>query len=190
MCLLSPWSRERLQDLWNKKKNFITSISVTEVVCTADTFPVDCFDRYLHRQEVKELAKLNIKKNHLYQLYLSPKLPGYWLQQPVFLKIYFLFPLQCFSWRCYSFAFLLTDRSINSKAVIEFKEITVFKTKNRSFIIFPMYNQPDSKGIRSFEYLNMAEVATIVFLSHQCYKHLQFHIFNSDPALKDKAIFQ
>lgn len=135
-----------------QEKNPITSISITKVVCTVDMFPMNCLYQYLHRQEAKKLAKLNKKqKNHLYKLYLSLKLPGYWLQQAVFLKIYFLLPLQRFNWRCYSFAFLLTDRSIIPKVLREFKEIIIFKTKNRSFIIFTMYNLLDnSKGVRPF----------------------------------------
>lgn len=139
-------------------------------------FPMNCLYQYLHRQEAKKLAKLNKKtKNHLYKLYLSHKLPGYWLQQLVFLKIYFLLPLQCFNWRCYSFAFLLTDRSINSKVLREFKEIIIFKTKNRSFIIFTMYNLLDnSKGARplkNFEY------------GCGCY-----HCFSQPPMLQVSAI--
>lgn len=50
---------------------------------------------------------------------------------PFFLKIYFQFPLQCFSWRRYSLEFLMTDRSTN---FTQFEEITIFKLKTWSTV--------------------------------------------------------
>lgn len=58
--LVEPLVRGMTARPMKQEKNPITSISVTEVVCTVDILPVDCFNQYLHRQEAKELAKLNI----------------------------------------------------------------------------------------------------------------------------------
>lgn len=152
MCSLSPWSGEWLQDLGKRKKPHYIHISHGGCVYSRHV-PSGLLRPTPSQAGSKGISKTQYKtKNHLYQLYLSPKLPGYWLQQPVFLMIYFPFSLQCFSWRCYSSAFLLTDRSIISKVLTEFKEITIFKTENRSSIIFPMYCLPDnSNGVRSFK---------------------------------------
>lgn len=58
--LVEPLVRGMTARPMKQEKKPITSISVTEVVCTVDRLPVDCFNQYLHRQEAKELAKLNI----------------------------------------------------------------------------------------------------------------------------------
>lgn len=149
MCSLSPWSEEWLQDLWNRKKPHYIHISHGDCMFSRHV-PSGLLWPIPSQAGRKGISKTQYKtKNHLYQLYLSPKLLGYWLQQPVFLMIYFPFPLQRFSWRCYSFAFLSTDRSTSSKVLIDFKEITIFKTKSRSFMIFPMYSLPDnSKDVK------------------------------------------